>query len=116
MNKPYLPLVLALGLFLAAGCAPGFDHLQFAQNELFPCIHPMSGFGSVEFVKYPTPAGGETTARVKIYYQGLLKNDSMTVEIMTRSDLVKAQVLDDTSVIPNVLGCKYLIGWQPIPQ
>ena len=116
MGGRMLLAAMAAGLLLLGGCAPGLDHLKFTEQNLFPCLRPIDQFNSAEYVGAPSATGDRTTTRVKVFYAGLMKNHSMTIEIMTRQDLVKARVLDDTNLVPRFLGCKYLQGWQPMPK
>jgi len=116
MKKIHALVLMLAGLVLAAGCATPFDFQGFTRDGLFPCLHPDTQLTETVFVKAPYQENDTQRARLKLYYKGWLKNHSMTVDVSQRAGLVKAEVLDDTAVLPSLRKRRYLVGWQPWPQ
>ena len=93
------------------------DAVSFVKTELLHCLHPTvkADKAQVEIDK-PTATEGDTrTTRVRVFYEGLVKKNSMLVEVMEKAGkppLVKAKVLEDTGT-GHAPTCKYLQeGWQ----
>ena len=61
----------------------------------------------------------ETGSRVRVFYEGVIKKNSMVVEVMEKTGkppLVRAQVLEDTGT-GHAPSCKYTKeGWQELKQ
>ncbi|WP_295457471.1 hypothetical protein [uncultured Thiodictyon sp.] len=99
--------------------AYAFDYLKFAVEDTLKCAHPTVKEGKAEIAVSPSKQGDKETARVKIFYKGMLKANSMLVEyaIMTTSsgNLIQAKVLEDTSSIP-AKKCNYFSGWQELKE
>ena len=93
------------------------DILSFVQKELLKCIHPTINVDKAKVeIDKPTVVEGDTsTTRVRVFYEGIVKKNTMVIEIMERAGkppLVKTRILEDTGTghAPN---CKYTkAGWQ----
>jgi len=112
MKKPLLALLLTLPVHAYA-----FDYLKFAVEDTLKCAHPTvdNKAAKAETVSQ-SRQGDKETARVKIFYKGLFKSNSMQVEytIMDASTkMIQAKILEDTSGTP-ALDCPYFGSWQEV--
>ena len=106
---------LAMALPLTASA----DAVSFVQKELLHCIHPTIKVdkAKVEIDKPTVTEGDTSTTRVRVFYEGAVKKNTMVVEVMEKAGkppLVRAKVLEDTGTghAPN---CKYTKeGWQEL--
>lgn len=121
MKKYLLSLfVVATLLLTATGAFAAFDFLAFAQNELLGCVHPTASAekAKVEYEKEPAQDGDLMKARVKVFYKGWTKNNSMLAEVYYLENksvkLVHAEILEDTASTGNVAPCKYISSWQEV--
>ncbi len=112
MKKVLLPLLLALPLSAYAG----FDLEKFAISNTLKCAHPTvsADTAKVEVVNAAHQEGDKETARVKIYYKGMFKSDSMVVDytiIHASVSFIHADVLEDGS---STKSCPYVgtDAWQ----
>ncbi len=110
MKKSLLPLLLVLPFPLYAAT----DFQKFALEDTLKCAHPTvsADTAKVEIVNPATQTGDKETARVKIYYKGLIHNNSMLVDytvIHASTSFIHAAVLEDPST-PKP--CAYFSGWQ----
>ena len=93
------------------------DAVSFVQKELLHCIHPTVKVdkAKIEIDKPMVTEGDTSTTRVRVFYDGVLKKNTMVVEIAEKAGkppLVKAQVLEDTGT-GHSPSCKYTKeGWQ----
>ncbi len=95
------------------------DAVSFVQKELLHCIHPTIKVdkAKVEIDKPTVTEGDTSTTRVRVFYEGAVKKNTMVVEVMEKAGkppLVRAKVLEDTGTghAPN---CKYTKeGWQEL--
>ncbi|CAK0776618.1 exported hypothetical protein [Gammaproteobacteria bacterium] len=113
MKKSLLALLLVLPVHAYA-----FDYLKFAVDDTLKCAHPTVDLKSAkaEIAAAPSRQGDKETARVKIFYKGLIKSNSMLVEytIMDASTrMLQAKVLEDSSGSP-AQACSYFKGWQEL--
>ena len=85
------------------------------------CIHPTIKVDKAKVeIDKPTITDGDTsTTRVRVFYEGAIKKNSMVVEVMEKAGkppLVRAQVLEDTGT-GHAPSCKYTKeGWQELKQ
>jgi Skp family chaperone for outer membrane proteins len=121
MKKVLLPFFVVSMLLLASATAfAAFDFLGFAQSELLGCVHPTASAekAKVEYEKEPVQDGDLIKARVKVFYKGWTKNNSMLADIYYLENknvkLVHAEVLEDTASTGNVAPCKYVNSWQEV--
>jgi len=104
---------------LFAGSSPaaeGVNYIDLFRTRAIKCIHPTVNpeKATVETVKEPEAKGDTTTVRVKAFYQGLLKKDSMEADLMIRQAgsirQMKIQVLSDTGSVHKP--CTLEQNWQ----
>ena len=101
--------------------AASVDVLSFVQKELLHCIHPTIKVDKAKVeIDKPTITDGDTsTTRVRVFYEGMVKKNSMLVEVMEKAGkprLVQVQVLEDTGTGHSPT-CKYTKpGWQELKQ
>ncbi len=108
---PALMLVLPAQVF-------ALDYLQFAVDDTLKCSHPTVDRkeAKAEFAVNPTKQGDTETTRVRVFYKGMIKPNSMLIEyrVMEASTkLMQAKILEDTSGTP-AKSCTYFKGWQEI--
>ncbi len=128
MHRSWRLLVLissvCLALALPAAAADKADDvLSFVQKELLKCIHPTvkADKAKVEIDKPAVTEGDTSTTRVRVFYEGAVKKNTMVVEVAEKSGkppLVKVQVLEDTGTGHSPT-CKYTksgAGWQELKQ
>jgi len=113
MKKTFLALLLVLPVHAYA-----FDYLKFAVEDTLKCSHPTvdTKTAKAEIAVAPSRQGDKETARVKIFYKGMIKANSMTVEytVMDASTrMIQAKILEDTSSTPP-RECSYFKGWQEL--
>jgi hypothetical protein len=109
---------LALALPPTASAA---EVVSFVKTELLHCIHPTVKVDKAQVeIDKPTVTEGDTsTTRVRVFYEGLIKKDSMLVEVMEKAGkppMVRAKVLEDSGTGHSPT-CKYTQeGWQELKQ
>jgi hypothetical protein len=112
MKKSLFTLLLALPVHAYA-----FDYMKFALEDTLKCAHPTAKEVKAEITAAPSKQGDRETARVMVFYKGLLKPNSMLVEytLMETSSthMIQAKILEDTSNIP-AHECVYFKGWQEL--
>jgi diaminopimelate epimerase len=104
---------------MAFPAAASVDAVSFVKQELLHCIHPTVKVDKAQVeIDKPTVSDGDTrTTRVRVFYEGAIKKNSMLVEVMEKTGkptLVRAHVLEDigTGHSPS---CKYTKeGWQEL--
>ncbi len=113
MKTTYFALLAISILFPVSSFA--FDFLGFAKNEALVCYHPTAKPEKAE-VKYetePKTNGDITTAVVKVYYKGWIKDHSMEVKITaleaSGKTLIQTKMLVDTNTKPGT--CNYGEGY-----
>lgn len=115
--KKTLAVVSALAGFSFSTSALALDYLEFARKEILTCAHPMSKFRKAEYDRPPSIVNGINVARVKIFYEGFVKQNSMTIEIKhnttQKPELVTVEVLDDTAAT-GTQKCKYFGSWHEV--
>ncbi len=122
MHRSLTCAVLIGSTWLAMAFPPtasAADAVSFVKTELLHCIHPTvkADKAQVEIDKPTVNEGDTSTTRVRVFYDGAVKKNSMLVEVMEKAGkppLVKAKVLEDTGTghAPN---CKYTKeGWQEL--
>src|SRR5712664_3991649 len=94
-------LISSACLAMTFPAAASVDVLSFVQKELLHCIHPTVKVdkAKIEIDKPMVTEGDTSTTRVRVFYDGVLKKNTMVVEIAEKAGkppLVKAQVLEDT--------------------
>jgi hypothetical protein len=95
------------------------DAVSFVKTELLHCIHPTvkADKAQVEIDKPTVTEGDTSTTRVRVFYEGAIKKNSMIVEVMEKAGkppLVRAKVLEDTGTGHSPT-CKYTKeGWQEL--
>jgi hypothetical protein len=116
MKKTIGVVAVLAGLSLSTS-AFALDYLEFAQKEIFTCAHPKSEFRKAEYDRPPSVVNNLNVARVKIFYKGFIKENSMTIEIKhnanQKPELVTVEVLDDTAAT-GTQKCKYFGSWHEI--
>jgi len=112
-------LVGSTWLAMALPAAASLDAVSFVKTELLHCIHPtVKGDKAQVEIDKPTVTDGDTSkTRVRVFYDGVIKKNSMLVEVMEKAGkpaLVRAQVLEDTGT-GHAPSCKYTKeGWQEL--
>ena len=110
---------ICLAMALPATAADSDNVLSFVQKELLKCIHPTIKVekAKVEIDKPTATEGDTSTTRVRVFYEGMIKNNTMLLEIAEKAGkprLVKVQVLEDTGTGHSPT-CKYTkTGWQEL--
>ena len=121
MHRSLRVAVLLSGVCLAIAMPSvgSADAVSFVKKELLHCIHPTvkADKAQVEIDK-PTVTEGDTSiTRVRVFYPGLVKKDSMLIEVMEKAGkppLVRAKVLEDSGT-GHAPSCKYTKeGWQEL--
>ena len=121
MHRSVILAVLIGSTWLAMACpvAASVDAVSFVKTELLHCIHPTvkADKAQVEVDKPTVTEGDTSTTRVRVFYEGLVKKNTMLVEVMEKEakpPLVRAKVLEDTGT-GHAPTCKYLQeGWQEL--
>jgi hypothetical protein len=120
-----LSLLVLIGIACLAMALPtvasAADAVSFVKTELLHCIHPTVNVDKAQVeIDKPTVTEGDTSiTRVRVFYEGWIKKDSMLVDVMEKAGtppLVRAKVIEDsgTGHAPN---CKYTEeGWQEMKQ
>jgi hypothetical protein len=104
-------------LAMAVPAVASADAVSFVQKELLHCIHPTvkADKAQVEIDKPTMTEGDTSTTRVRVFYEGAVKKNTMVVEVMEKAGkppLVKVKVLEDTGT-GHSPKCKYTKeGWQ----
>jgi len=115
--KKTLAIVSAIAGLSLSTSAFALDYLEFAQKEIMTCAHPKSEFRKAEYDRPPSVVNNLNVARVKIFYKGFFKENSMTIEIKHNStqkpELVTVEVLDDTAGT-GTQKCKYFGSWHEV--
>jgi hypothetical protein len=127
MSRPHtLPRRLALAavpaLFLAlaalsvpARAADAIDYVGIAKNKVLTCLHPTvkPNDATAEITKPTTTSGDTATTRVKIFYSGLVRKNSVELEILVRQAgsirQMRVNVLADTAT--EVGSCNMVKNW-----
>jgi hypothetical protein len=92
------------------------DYVELFKTKIMPCLHPTvkSDSLSVELRKEPATSGDITTARVEAFYAGLIKKNSLQVDIMVRQSgsirQLQVKVLSDTSMLHG--SCDLTTSWK----
>ena len=92
------------------------DYVELFKTKIMPCLHPTvkSDSLSVELRKEPATSGEITTARVEAFYAGLIKKNSLQVDIMVRQAgsirQFQVKVLSDTSMMHG--SCDLTTNWK----
>jgi len=116
-----LVLISSVCLAMALPAAAADNVVTFVQKELLKCIHPTIKVekAKVEIDKPTVTEGDTSTTRVRVFYEGVVKKNSMLVEVMEKAGkprLVQVQVLEDTGTGHSPT-CKYTKpGWQEVKQ
>ncbi|MBF0460430.1 MAG: hypothetical protein HQL87_03460 [Magnetococcales bacterium] len=115
--------LIGLSAFLlafSAVSAQAFDFVKFATEKTLKCAHPtVSGAIKAEYVNQPKVEAGMETARVKVYYKGMVKNNSMTVDYSmvevkeAKLLLVHGLVLEDSSG-SGTKSCPHFEAWEEV--
>ena len=110
---------VCLAMALPATAADSDNVLSFVQKELLKCIHPTIKVdkAKVEIDKPTVTEGDTSTTRVRVFYEGMVKKNTLLVEVTEKAGkprLVKVQVLEDTGTGHSPT-CKYTKpGWQEL--
>jgi hypothetical protein len=123
MRKVLVSLLVVSLLSVLGGTAmaANFDFMGFAKGTFLNCAHPTTDVAKAkfEFDKEPAQDAADpqiTKARVKIFYEGWVKKNSMTVDIFYLETpslkLVHCEVLEESSGTGEG-SCKYTSGWHP---
>jgi hypothetical protein len=119
INRTSLSIASAAIVCLLAGSSPAADAVNYTdlfRTRAIKCIHPTVNpeKATVETVKEPETKGDTTTVRVKVFYQGLFKNDFDEANLIIRQAgsirQIKVQVLSDTG--PAHKECAIEQNWQ----
>lgn len=120
MKKLTISIVSSALLLMSSSLLAAVDYLDFAKNTLLGCAHPTADAkeAKAEYVNPPALNGDVTTARVRVFYKGWIKSNSMLVDIHYREagsiKQIKAEVLEDSSSTGHSGDCTYPKGWQDI--
>ena len=115
----WLPLASVAIVCLAADSSLAADNVNYTdlfRTRAIQCIHPTVNpeKATVEVSKGPETQGDTTTVRMKAFYQGLLKKDSIEANLIIRQAgsirQMKVQVLADTG--PAHKPCGLEQNWQ----
>src|SRR5262249_49756565 len=109
-----LTLAVLIGstwLAMAFPLTASADAVAFVQKDLLKCIHPTVNVdkAKIEIDKPTVNDGDMSKTRVRVFYEGTIKKNSMLVEVMEKTGkppLVRAQVLEDTGTGHSPT-CKY---------
>lgn len=118
MKRAINAVILTAGLVIGTS-ASAMDYLNFAQTELLKCVHPTTNLekAKAEIAQEAATEGDVETARVRVFYKGWVKSNSVLFEIKNRKcgsiNEVRAEVLEDTGSGKSPV-CKYLDGWQDL--
>ncbi len=116
-----LVLISSACLAMALPAAASENVLSFVQKELLKCVHPTIKVdkAKVEIDKPTVTEGDTSTTRVRVFYEGMVKKNTMVVEVMEKAGkppLVKVQILEDTGTGHSPT-CKYTKeGWQELKK
>ena len=110
--------VAALALFCAtqATAAEAVNYAELFRTKAIKCVHTTVNpdKATVEILKGPETAGEITTVRVKAYYEGLIRKNTMEADLMIRQAgsirQMKIKMLSDTGTA--VLGCDLEKDWK----
>lgn len=118
-HRASLHLAGAAMICLMAGSSLAADTVNYAdlfRERAIKCVHPTVNpeKATVEMEKGPETQGDTTTVRIKAFYQGLIKKDSMEANLLIRQAgsirQMKIQVLADTG--PAHKPCALEQNWQ----
>jgi len=118
LRKLALGAALALPLILTAGAslaADPVDYVGIAKTKVLTCLHPTvkPNDATAEITKPTTTAGDTSTTRVKIFYSGLVRKNSVELEILVRQAgsirQMRVNVLADTAT--EVGSCNMVKNW-----
>jgi hypothetical protein len=108
---------LLAGVFAAgAARADAIDYVALFKNNALKCIHSSvdPAKAQVEISKPPATEGEITTVRLKTFYEGLIKKNSMETDLMIRQSgsirQMKIKVLSDTGT--QLFGCALEKDWK----
>ena len=95
--------MFACGLLLAGGAhAEAIDYAAVFKKDVLKCMHPTVNVdkATVEISKPAEMAGEITTVRIKAFYDGLIKKNSLEADLMIRQSgsirQIKVKPLSDT--------------------
>jgi hypothetical protein len=119
-SRAWLPLASVGMVCLTAGSSLAADNVNYTdlfRTRAIQCIHPTVNpekVTTVEVSKGPETQGDTTTVRMKAFYQGLLKKDSIEANLIIRQAgsirQMKVQVLSDTGSVHKP--CALEQNWQ----
>ena len=81
------------------------NYPELFRERALNCVHPTVNTkeATIEVLKGPDQEGDTITTRLKVYYQGLLRRNTMEVDLMVRRSgtvrQMRIKVLSDTSMI-----------------
>jgi hypothetical protein len=108
---------LFLGVVASGGArAEAIDYVALFKKDVIKCLHATvdPAKAQVEISKDAVTDGDVTTVRLKTFYDGLLKKNSMETELMVRQSgtirQMKIKVLSDTGT--SVFGCALEKNWK----
>jgi hypothetical protein len=110
----------ALGLSLAAAgpvraADPAIDYVAIAKAKVLKCLHPtVKPDGATAEITKPTVTEGDvSTTRIKMFYSGMIKKNSVELEILVRKAgsirQMRVNVLADTAT--EVGSCNLTKNW-----
>jgi hypothetical protein len=102
---------------LAAG-VPAFAEdvsaTTLVKDKILNCLHPTTNAAKATIeAQAPKTDGETTTTRVKVFYEGLIKKNSLEMDVLVRASgsirQFKANVLSDTSI--SIKPCDMTKTW-----
>ncbi len=91
------------------------DYPQLFKERVLTCIHPTAHpeTTTVEVVKGPTKDGNISTTRLKVFYRGWIKSNSMDVDMLVRQvgslRQLKVNLLSDSGI--SLSSCDLITHW-----
>ncbi len=106
---------LALAAVPARAADAPIDYTGIARTRVLKCLHPTvkTDDATAEITKPTATEGERSTTRVKIFYSGLIKKNSVELDIMVRKAgsirQMRVKVLADTAT--EVGSCDLVKNW-----
>ena len=103
------------GLDLGAARAADLDYARLFREHALKCLHPTAHVeqATIEVVKGPEKHGDVSTARLKVFYKGLIRKHSMDADLMVREAgtirQMKVDVLADSGA--EMHRCELTKNW-----
>jgi hypothetical protein len=117
IRKIYVACLLGLLPALIVGQSARADDPNIesvVKSKILTCLHPTINAGKASVESQPSKKSGDTTTtRVKVFYEGLLKKNSLEMDVLVRESgsirQLKVNVLSDSGV--SVKACGLTKEW-----